>query len=788
MESLWFDIRCAARTFRTTRLTHAMIVLTIAFAVGTSTTVFSVIDAVLLQPLPYMHPEQLVLASRLAPQGTPLRATHADFRDWQDRSTIFQDLAAIRSDAQDLLIGDRSDRVTVHVVSANFFTLLGVRPVRGRLFAEGDDQIGRPAVAALSEAAWRRIFNSDPSIIGRHVRLVAGRDEPLDYEIVGVVPANARIHILPTPAFFLPDVIGPGRFDPGAVRQVIGRLAEGAGVEAAAGELSRLIRNGGPASHIPSGGGSVVSLHEAEFSRARSGLRILAVAAGLVLLMASVNIAALLLATGSRRQYEFAARTSLGATRFSLIRLLLAEHALFCVAGGLSGAVLSLLGTRLVVALSPASVPRIDEVGVDWRVLVFTLIVSTAIGLASGLLPAFVLSNSGLLSALRAAGSGGIARRRFWREALLCVQLALVLALFVGAALATHSFWKLVHVETGFNPDRVIAAQLALGAKYTLAPARHYAFQDELLRRANELPDIEAAALSGRLPTERASSGVLLPNGTRVWPNGNHVTKEYLDVLGIQLIAGRIPDRGEDPSRMAVNQAFAKRFFPGSDVLGQILPPSGPRDSREIVGVVANTWSGEISSVPMPAIYMNIMARPLPQFWLVARARRASAAREQIRELVRKIDPDLPVHFTTLNQEMVQIRTPLRFYTVVLTTFAVAGLLLAFVGVFASAHQTVSERVREIGVRIALGATPGSVRWLVMKRVLLITGVAASAGIWAGVMSGKALRSVLFELRESDGPTVAFATLALLAVTLLASYAPARRASAVDPIQALRQD
>jgi putative ABC transport system permease protein len=371
VDTFLHDLKYAVRSLRRSAAIGG-VVITIAFTVGIGSTVFSVIRAVVLQPLPYRDPGRLVLTSRTYSRGEGTHVSYAEFQDWRYRRSLFEDLAAVHVRDYALLVDQTAHRVSVHVVSSNWFSLFGVNPVLGRSFVSYDDQAGRPAVALLSESAWKGMFGADPRVIGRRIRLTGRRDAPVDYEIVGVIPTEARLHWLPPPSLFIPDVVGPETWDPGQVREVIGRLKTNVTISQAATELTQLASYGGPYSQVGVTG-SVTPLHDAEFGNARRGLTVLATSMVFVLIMACANIAALLLAVGGTRRRELAARASLGATRGQLLRLLLTEEMLLTALGGIAGVFVTSAGIRIVVALSPRAIPRIETVAVDVTAVALTL-------------------------------------------------------------------------------------------------------------------------------------------------------------------------------------------------------------------------------------------------------------------------------------------------------------------------------------------------------------------------------------------------------------------------------
>ncbi len=779
VEDLGYAIRFAGRCPKTT----ATLILTLATAVAASTTIVSVVNVVFLRPLPYRDPSSLVLAARLFPQGTPERATYAELSDWRVRGSSFQSLAAIRSESYILLHENVAQQVQANVVTANLFSMLDARPLLGRWFLPQDEQPG-VAAAILSESTWRNRFSADPNIVGKRIRL-ADRRDVVDREIVGVMPSQMRVFELPQAAVFLPQPypLPAGAVDPGPVFLVFGRLKFGVSVHQARADLTQLILRGSP-SHSFSPGAYLVPLHQAEFGRNERGLRMLALSVGLLMLIACINIAGLLLAVGATRRHELAVRAAIGASRGRLMRQLLIEHALLTGVGAALGGALTVVGIRVVLAVSPPDLPRLDQLGMDWSVFGVSCTAAAAAGILSGFLPALLLSRSEITGSLK--GVFGAGRQARWRDGLVAAQLGLVLAVVVAGTLSVHGLWKLVHVQLGYDPTNVVATEITLGPKWQ-TPDRIVEFQRDLLRRVYELGDVEGAALTQQLPPSSRRGGVYLSDGRFVRPVMNTVSRDYFSVLRIPILRGATVTQHGGNWPIVVSESFARQFLPMGRDLGQ-----GLTGGRIVVGVVGDTWQQEQTTpAAVPTCYVDLVDtnNPWDHFWLLARPHGdGSVLVSRLREIIRSIDSDLPLRFTALDEHLAGTRVQLRFFAVVLGGFAAVGLLLAAIGVFTAVHQSVSERAREIGIRIALGAAPAGIRRLILRRIVALSVAALAIGTWLGVFGARGLRSVLFGLTTTDVPTLLAAAMLVGAVAGVAAWNPLRRAVSLDPITILREE
>jgi putative ABC transport system permease protein len=747
----------------------------------------------------------LVVLSRATTESADLpRASYEQVRHWRENNGIFEDLAAIRSQPYALRSSDNQSRaVTAHVVSSSFFSVLRAGALVGRVFNASDERAGSMPVVVLNESTWRTVFGGRTDVVGETITLESRRDRPTSYVVVGVVRDDVRLHWLPRPSFFLPDVKDGVRWDPGAVREVIARLRPGVSHEHAAAEFTRLVRSG--PFPLAEGRGIVIPLVKAEFGEARGRLRVLVAAVLLVLTLAFVNVAVLLVVLSAERRPEIATRLALGATRPILLRTWLLEQAVFAALAGAAGSVLAVAGTRLAVALSPPDIPRIETATFDVAAGAVAVCVALFLGIVMTLPIVLAATRGQLASALAAPTAVGMRRgHRFRRDVLLVAQLSLVLALIVGAALALHSFWRMYNVELGFSVDRILTAHIWLGAEYELSSNRLEDVQSRILDRVRALPDVESAAFSAQVPTALTNYAFTLPGGRRVSARSNSVTSDYFGLLNIPVVEGRVFTNSDDEFALVVNESFAKQHFSHSAV-GETLPASSVNPPRLIVGVVGDTWTGPSPLVPSrirqqqgpartserpPVTYSRFDTNRWRQsdIWLLVRARRGAIAIDRhIAQAIREVDPGIAPDISTLAREASLTRLPIRFYSVLLGIVAVVALILAAIGVAAAGRQAATERMQEIGLRIALGAQASSVRSLMLGRLLVLFVLSVAAGLYLGTLSATGLRSVLFELEETNAATLMGSALILGVIVACGAYGPIHRASRVDPIKALRE-
>lgn len=811
MQTLIQDIRYAARTLMNSPGFTSIAVLTIAIALGATTAMFSVVYGVLLKPLPYRAPQELVRVSSLRPAG-PVSMSPLDFLDYRDRSRSFAGMAAIDAATMNLTTPGASPiRWQVGRVSASFFHVLGVQAERGRLFANGDDARGAPKIVVLSAASWRTRYGSDPRVIGRTISL-----DGAAYTVVGVAPswvnipsdADAWVPLQFSADDMAPDNRGAHSLDG------IARLAPGATVDRASQDLARIaadLAQKYPETNAGFGAG-VALLRTQMVANVRTALWTLFGAVGFVLLVACANVANLLLVRASSRETEIAVRTALGAGRGRIVRQLITESVLLAGAGAVAGALLASWIVSALVAYGPKGLPRLHDITVDGRVLAFTAGLTLLTGLLFGLAPAIHSARADISGMLRAGGRGSGGRRGATRtrNAFVIAESALAVILLVGAGLFLRSLAQMLAVDPGFAPARVTTASVSLPAVEYPRDHDAGAFADRLLEQVRAQPGVQDAAVGFGRPLARGQ--MRLTFEVRGWapstPGNRHVTylrpvsPSYFSVLGIPVVQGRAftaEDRADAPQVLIVSREFARQFFKGENPIGRHLTMSWGRDSSEwgaraevggdIVGVVGDVAEFGPTTTPSAWVYAPFAQVPITDLSLVVRSRLPeAAAAAEVRAAVARVDAHLPVYdvaaMTGLLSE--SVAQP-RFYTILLMSFAGIGLLLAAVGIYGVISYGVSVRWREIGVRIALGASRGRVMQLTIRQGMALAVIGIPIGLVGAYWLRQYVVKTLFGPPAADVVTFGVVPLVLLAAAAVASYLPARRAAGVDPVVAMRE-
>ena len=818
MDILLQDIRYATRKLLRTPGFTVIAIATLALAIGATTAVFSLVNGVLLKPLPYPDPEQLVrVGSTRAGQESGGRRLTAmsmmDFRDYRAGSTAFAHLAAINQGTRNLS-GDGAQplRLRSARVSANFFDLFAVPMQLGRGFAATEEEPGTGRVVVLSDGIWRSHFGADPRVVGRPITLDGN-----PHTIIGVAgrgfayPGNRDIWtpLAPEPWELDPENRGAHYLDG------IGRLKPGATPALAKQELETIgkrLEQQYPESNT-NFGGSAAPLHEWIVGDVRPALYAMFGAVGFVLLIACANVANLLLVRAAARETEIAIRTALGAARGRLLRQLVTESLLLSLAGAVVGAAIALWIVDAVVAFGPEGLPRLSEVTVDARVLGFTALVAVVTGLVFGLVPAFHAARSETGQMLRESGRGTSHRKATNRTRSLLVvsEFALAVVLLVGAGLLIRSFVALVNVDPGYDVERVVTFNASLpSAKYPYDQEQR-AFADDVLERMRRLPGVQSAAIAFGRPLERSIFRTTFdvegrppnPPERRTPIEVRSSTPDYFRTLGIALVRGRLytmEDRAGRPPVIVVNQEFVRRYFPNEDPIGKRITLGWGRDTAanapsilvggEIVGVVADIKQYGLDEEAFPTTFFPYHQQPFDQFNVLVKSTAApelvqSAARAQMRE----VDADLPIYdMTTMREALAESVAQPRFYMTLLIGFAGIALLLAALGIYGVISYTVSQRTRELGIRIALGATRQKVVGLVLGRGLVLTAVGVVVGLVAAFWLTRILASLLFGVGAVDPVTYAAVAVVLVGVAVLASWLPARRAARVDPVIAMRAE
>ncbi|MGO9268945.1 MAG: ADOP family duplicated permease [Terriglobia bacterium] len=823
------DLRFALRSFRASPGFAAVSVVTLALGIGANTAIFTVVNAALLRPLPYRDSGRLVMVwNQLLNLGlTRFGASYDEYFDYRDQNRVFESIAAFGSQQFDLTGSAQPERVSGVRVSANLLPILGASAALGRTFTGDENQAGRDTVTLLSDALWRRRFGADPSLIGKTISL-----DGSPHTVVGIVPRGFRFS---TDGSDSPDVWVPIAFHPdpggqtGGTLRLIARLKPGITLERAQAEMSTIAARLEQQSHLyrgPHGEDAgyavqVVPLREEIFGAMRQGLLVLLGAVGFVLLIACANVANLLLARAAARQKEMAIRAALGAGRLRVMRQLLTESLMLAVLGGAAGLLVARWGLRLLLAASPAQAARLGAVApvvplvLDSRVLAFTLLITVLTGLLFGLAPAFESAQFNLNESLKeggrtsAAGADGNTRRRFSRRAgLVVAQVALSMVLVLGAALLIRSFVRLLEVDPGFNPEKLVTAEITLPEFQYREDYQVSAFFDQFLDRVRALPEVKSAGAVSGLPLNGRTGGDPFSIEGRPWRptapgtttpqfmDHETVAAGYFRTLQIPLLAGREfteQDAAGSLPVAVINQTMARAFWPHQDPIGKHIMPGAPRPGAAwltIVGVVGDVKSAALDVASIPQMYRPLSQHPVRTMALVIRTSAdPMSVISEVRRQLFALDKDRPLyHVAAMEQIVSDSVAPRRFDLLLLGVFAALALALAAVGIYGVMSYSVAQRTHEIGVRLALGARRGDVLRLVARQGLTLALAGIAIGLVASLALTRLISGLLFSVRATDPITFAGVSLLFACVALVASFIPAHRATRVDPIVALRHE
>jgi len=815
MDTLAQDIRYAIRKLARTPGFTFIAVATLALAIGATTSIFSIVNGVLLKPLPFEKPDRLVFVSSVNREGHTNPMSTLDFIDYRDQSKSFVGMAAYDRQAMNLTgTGAEPVRLEAAQVGAQFFDLLGVRAERGRTFARNEDAKEAAHVVVLSDATWRNRFGGDERLVGQEIRLDGEK-----YTVIGIAPPSLN---LPAQSdLWVPFVFQSWQVDPsnrGAHSHfAIARVRNGVTIESAKNEVAMIakrLEKRYPESNT-NFGGTVTLLQEQIVGKVDKALYVMFGAVAFVLLIACANVANLLLVRASTRESEMAVRTALGAGRTRIVRQLVTESVLLSAAGAVVGTALAAWAVDAVVSFGPRGLPRLDEVSVDGTVLAFTLVVAVLTGVAFGLVPAVHAARADIAQMLResvrGSSKGGVRRTR---SALVIAEVSLAVVLLVGAGLLIRSFVELTNVNPGFRPDNVVAFNLSLpSSKYEYE--RHVrAFVADLTQRLRQLPGSEEVGVTFGRPLD--NSGLIRTSfEVKGWapstPQNRHVAQvhmsspEFFKAMGIPLVRGRIYTPAENSLDAAptvvVTREFVKKYFPNEDPIGKQVTFGITHDTAEtgktsidvkgeIIGVVGDVHDQDLSTPAYPTAYVPFNNFALGFFSVLVRTHAdPSAAKTAIRAAVREVDRDVPVFgLTTMSQAVSDSVAQPRFYMLLLGVFAAIALLLAALGIYGVISYTVSQRTRELGIRIALGATREKVVRLVIGHGVWLAAAGVVLGALASVQLTRVISSLMFGVGNLDPLTFIAVPVCLLAVATLASYLPARRASNVDPVIAMRNE
>jgi len=831
IENLLFDLRYAIRMLLRSPGFSFIAIATVALGVGATTAIYSVIDATLLHPLPYPYPSELIHVQDDLP-GIGAQDVGTSIPEWRDleSSGIFQSVAIAGHGADvNLTGGSQPERLGFKAVTPNYFAVLGVNAQLGRTFDPQDTTPGYNLEVVLSDGLWRREFGADPRIIGKELRL----DNDV-YQVVGVMPRGFRDQGSTSDEQNVDLWLGAGysglpfrppQRDLRLNRAVVARLKPELSIAAAQAHLDALVaslKKQYPADYPAQDAWTVrmIPLSETVVGGVRQSLILLFGAVGLVLLISCVNVANLLLARASARGREIAVRQALGAQRTRLIRQFLVETLLLFLMGGIAGFAILFFSRKFLLQLVPESLPHLNDISINWGVLLFSLAVSVVAGIVFGLAPAWLMSRFDVNSTLRKEGRGssGSRERSRARQILVISELALSLVLMVAAGLLLRSFWELFTVQPGFNPDRVMSIQTWLpGPNDPSADKYRSATQEsvllrEILRRSRTLPGVEEAAVgdSSALPLGHSEpdplplvrEGIEMSENQAPVIDSPIVSPEYFHLLGIPLLRGRVftdQDVANTPQIAVINQAAARVWWPNQDPLGKRVRLR--LDSREvsssaqppwttIVGVIADARTESLADAAIPQIYRSVYQHPAKDLAIILRgAIDPSAIFVQARAQIQSVDPELPVfQAETLNEVLSTSLSVRRFSMEMVAFFAATALLLAGLGIYGTISYLVNEQRREIAIRLALGAQRGTILKMVLRRGLGLAAAGAGLGVTGAFIVSHLMAGLLFGVSPTDLPTFVGVTVVLTAVALAASCIPALRAMRLDPITTLHSE
>ena len=801
MNTWWQDLRYSIRLLMKKPSFTLIAVMTLALGIGANTAIFSVINRLLLNPLPFKDGQRLVYLWEANAQGGSMKFTPPpeEIAFWREQAKSFESIEVFTGREMTLIGGEEPEAINVKLITPNMLSFLGVEPRLGRGFLAEEAKSGADHVVLLSDGLWRRRFGADPAILGKQITL---RDE--SYTVVGVMPPMFRL-LLGNEQAWLPLVLNPTQANnvPNGLN-VMARIKAGLTVAAAQAELNALSARY-VEQHPSAKGriGEIMTPQQSFGADTRSALFVMLAAVGIVLLIACANVANLLLARYTARTKEVAIRLALGAGRKQLIRQLLTESLLLALMGGAAGVLLALWGLDLIVALRPDSLMQLEDVTLDRSVLVCSLALSILTGLLFGLVPALQATRADLNHALKQGTQSSYAAsgRRWFRQSLVVVEVALSFVLLVGAGLLIRSFIKLQQQDVGFRPDHLISMRLALPRSRYANETQQAAFFQQLLEQVRKQPGIEAAEITSGVPPQAGIMGgkfevegrTLTDADRPPYFGGSVVGQDYFRVVGIPILQGRtflVGDTPQSPSVVVINDAMARRYWPGESPLGKRFRLAG--NWSTVIGVAGNVKANGVendTAAPFQ-IYMAYQQIPLPSMLVVARtsinpAQLAAALKSQVKVL----DPKLPVKdLKTVEQMFSESLARRRFSLVLLSIFAGLAVALAAVGIYGLMSYSVSQRTPEIGVRMALGAQTHNIFRLVVGQGMLLAIIGVTMGLIASFGLTRFLASLLFTVSPTDPLTFAGIAVLLSVVALLACYLPARRAMKVDPMVALRYE
>jgi len=799
MEPLWQDLRYAARTLLKRPLFTLLVVVTLALGIGANTAIFSVVNAVVLKPLPFKEPDRLVsLGETNSGWSTTLASSHA-FMSWQERSTVFERMAATVWWDANLESGPEPQHITLISATGDYFSVMGVEPILGRNFRPEEMERGGPKSVIISYPIWQRL-GSSRDLIGQPLRM--GGDS---FTVVGVMPPVDGAGL----SIGWGDVWAPSRMDFQAVKtkpsgwrgfRVMARIKPGVAIPQARAEMELIERQ--LAQELPNiyaGYGVMLRpLHDFIVGDVRQVLLVLLGAVGFVLLIACANVVNLLLARAASREKEIAIRLALGATRRQLIRQLLAESLLLSLLGAAIGLGLAWLGLRSLIAFDPANIPRIEQTAIDGRVLGFTLALSVITSVLFGLAPALGATKVNLDRTLKEGGRGASGARHRQRDLLVIAETAFALLLLIGSGLTLKSLWKLTQVDAGMKTEQVLTLDLTLPSSRYREPQQRVAFFRQLLGRLEALPGVAAAGANRYFPLRdrQYSQHVFVeerpvPEGQEPVVHYGGITSGYFRALGIPLLKGRDfteQEMWETSGVVIINESLAERLFPNENPLGKRLKHGS--QWQTIIGIVGDVRQRRLNEEAYPQLYVTYADFKHTTMTLALRTTTDPAALiPAVRREVQTLDPALPVfNVMALDSFIGRTISGWRLSALLLGLFASLALLLAAVGIYGVLSYSTEQRTREIGLRMALGAQRSDVLRLIVGQGLKVVAAGVVIGLVAALALSRVMKSLLFGVTATDPLTFAGVALLLVVVALIACFIPARRAAKTDPMVTLRQE